>query len=164
MAPGCFIAPWGRPMRGTTPRLSGRRKVNRTAGRAQSFVQYWLLIFASSRFAVRRPPFAKERKMWRPPAGAGAQTAVMIVGTIALLLWASPGHAQSGPFAGLAGSWSGSGTIGTSNGERDRIRCRASYAVNSGGNSLRQSLRCASDSYRFDLGTDVSHAGGDIHG
>jgi len=88
----------------------------------------------------------------------------MIVGTIALLLWASPGHAQSGPFAGLAGSWSGSGTIGTSNGERERIRCRASYAVNSGGNSLRQSLRCASDSYRFDLGTDVRHAGGDIHG
>jgi hypothetical protein len=51
-----------------------------------------------------------------------------------------------------------------SNGERERIRCRASYAVDSGGNSLRQGLRCASDSYRFDLGTNVRHADGAIHG
>ena len=88
----------------------------------------------------------------------------MRVGVVALSLWASPSHAQSGPFSGLAGSWSGGGTIEMSNGERERIRCRASYAVDSGGNSLRQGLRCASDSYRFDLSTNVRHADGSIHG
>jgi hypothetical protein len=88
----------------------------------------------------------------------------MIVSAVALSLLASPSRAQSGPFADLAGSWSGSGTIGMSNGERERIRCRATYAVGAGGNSLRQSLRCASDSYRFDLGSEVRYTGGGIYG
>jgi hypothetical protein len=35
-------------------------------------------------------------------------------------------------------------TIGTT----ERIRCKATYAVNSTGRALNQSLRCASDSYR----------------
>ncbi len=39
------------------------------------------------------------------------------------------GHAQSGPFAGLAGNWSGGGTITLDDGSRERIRCRASYQV-----------------------------------
>jgi hypothetical protein len=94
----------------------------------------------------------------------GANATGMIFGAAALMLLASPSHAQSGPFAGLAGSWSGSGTIGMSSGERERIRCRATYAVGGGGNTLRQSLRCASDSYRFDLGSDVRSAGGAIYG
>ena len=102
--------------------------------------------------------------MSRPSSRTGARATGMIVSAVALSLLASPSRAQSGPFTGLSGSWAGSGTIGMSNGERERIRCRASYAVGAGGNSLRQSLRCASDSYRFDLGSDVRHAGGGISG
>ena len=83
---------------------------------------------------------------------------------LTLCFLASPSHAQSGPFAGMAGSWAGGGTIGLSNGDRERIRCRASYAVGGGGTSLRQSLRCASDSYNFDLGSDVRYSGGAISG
>jgi hypothetical protein len=101
--------------------------------------------------------------MWRASAPP-TQKATMMVGAVALSLWASPGHAQSGPFGGLAGLWSGSGTIEMSNGERERIRCRASYTVDPGGNNLRQGLRCASDSYRFDLATNVRHADGRISG
>lgn len=69
-----------------------------------------------------------------------------------------------GAFAGLAGSWSGNGTVSLSNGSRERIRCRATYSVGSGGNSLQQSLRCASDSYHFDLRSDVRSDGSSLTG
>ena len=51
-----------------------------------------------------------------------------------------------------------------SDGTHERIRCRASYAVGGGGSSLQQSLRCASDSYQFQLSSDVRYAGGAISG
>ncbi len=54
--------------------------------------------------------------------------------------------AAEGPFAGLAGSWSGSGTVSLSNGGRERIRCRATYSVGGGGRTMQPSLRCARDS------------------
>ncbi|MGZ9188286.1 MAG: hypothetical protein ACXW6R_26805, partial [Candidatus Binatia bacterium] len=47
-----------------------------------------------------------------------------------LMLSVSAGHAQSGPFAGFSGSWSGNGTVALSDGTTERIRCRASYNVN----------------------------------
>jgi membrane associated rhomboid family serine protease len=34
-------------------------------------------------------------------------------------------HAESGPFAGLSGNWSGGGTVALAGGPRERIRCRA---------------------------------------
>src|SRR5689334_15075841 len=55
----------------------------------------------------------------------------------------SPSHAQSGPFAGLAGSWHGGGTVSLDDGSTERIRCRASYAVS--GPSMELTLTCASD-------------------
>jgi hypothetical protein len=69
---------------------------------------------------------------------------------------ASPSLAQkavaaAGPLAGLAGAWSGAGAVTLANGERERIRCRASYDVGADGERLRQKLDCASDSYRFSL-------------
>jgi hypothetical protein len=82
----------------------------------------------------------------------------------ALALLASDGHAQrSGPFAGLAGSWSGSGTIKTSAGS-ERIRCQATYTTGGGGTTLQQSLRCASDSYKFEVTSNVTYSGGAVTG
>jgi hypothetical protein len=69
-----------------------------------------------------------------------------------------------GPFAGLDGVWSGNGTVSLSNGGRERIRCRATYAVGAGGSTLQQSLRCASDSYNFDLRSDVRSDGSSLTG
>src|SRR5690348_8996325 len=82
----------------------------------------------------------------------------------ALLLSASAGHAQSGPFAGMDGVWSGNGTVALSDGTTERIRCKADYKVNSSGLGLKQTLRCASDSYRFDLSSDVTSQGERISG
>jgi hypothetical protein len=77
----------------------------------------------------------------------------------ALMLSVSVIHAQSGPFTGFSGSWSGNGTVALSDGTTERIRCKASYNVNSTGLGLKQTLRCASDGYKFDLSTDVTSQG-----
>jgi len=84
---------------------------------------------------------------------------------IALLLSlvAFPGHAeQAGPFSALRGSWSGSGTIMMSNGANERIRCRAAYQP--GSRDLQLTLRCASDSYNFNLASDIHSEGSAFSG
>ena len=55
----------------------------------------------------------------------------------------------------MAGNWSGAGTVTLDDGSTERIRCRASYAVGAGGNGLNQTLICASDSYKFNLSSNV---------
>jgi hypothetical protein len=66
------------------------------------------------------------------------------------------------PFAALAGNWSGGGVLESSDGTRERLRCRAGYDV--GGAELRLNLRCASESYNFDLTSEVEYRGGAISG
>jgi hypothetical protein len=83
---------------------------------------------------------------------------------VALTLSISTGFAQSGPFAGLDGAWSGNGKILLSDGSSERIRCRAEYKVDGSGLALKQTLRCASDSYKFDLSSDVKSEGEKISG
>src|ERR1700736_2986860 len=82
----------------------------------------------------------------------------------ALLLSVQASHAQSGPFAGFDGSWSGNGTVSLSDGTTERIRCKASYKVDGSGSGLQQTLRCASDSYKFDLSSNVTSQGDRIVG
>jgi hypothetical protein len=82
---------------------------------------------------------------------------------IALPLVVSAAYGQAGPFHGLAGSWSGGGTITTSAGT-ERLRCRVRYAIGEGGAVLQQELRCASDSYRFDVSSTVVTRGSGISG
>src|ERR1700754_5189946 len=83
----------------------------------------------------------------------------------ALLLSAIPSHAQAGgPFAGFYGNWAGAGTVALSNGTTENIRCKADYKVNASGMGLKQNLHCASDSYKFDLSSDVTSQGDRISG
>src|SRR3982074_3923372 len=82
----------------------------------------------------------------------------------ALMLSVSAGYAQSGPFAGLDGAASGNGTVALAGGRTERIRCKADYKVNGTGLGLKQSLRCASDSYKFELSSDVTSYGDRISG
>jgi hypothetical protein len=71
---------------------------------------------------------------------------------------------SSGPFHGLEGAWSGNGTVQIADSTSERIRCRATYAVAADGNNLRQNLRCASDSYRFDISSDITNRAGSLMG
>ena len=51
-----------------------------------------------------------------------------------------------------------------SDGTTEHIRCKADYKVNDTGLGLKQNLRCASDSYKFDLSSDVTSQGDRISG
>jgi hypothetical protein len=87
--------------------------------------------------------------------------AVLVVTLGPLLTLASETRAE-GPFAAFAGNWSGTGMIEVRDGGRERIRCRGGNTES--GNSLKLALRCASDSYRFELTGDISYHGGAISG
>lgn len=81
-----------------------------------------------------------------------------------LMLSVTAGNAQSGPFIGFNGAWSGNGTVALSDGTTERIRCKADYLVDGSGLGLKQTLKCASDSYKFDLTSDVRSQGDRISG
>ncbi|MBR0789280.1 hypothetical protein JQ631_09375 [Bradyrhizobium manausense] len=85
--------------------------------------------------------------------------AVLFVTAVAM---STESKAQVGPFAPLAGSWSGSGTVTLEDGSTERIRCRAKYAPV--GPTMEMSLTCASDAYKFNLGANVKAEGGAIVG
>lgn len=76
------------------------------------------------------------------------------------------GYAQraGGPFERLAGQWAGSGTIDLSNGTRETIRCRAAYDVLAEQQNLQINIRCASDSYNFNLFSSAVLAGHAVSG
>lgn len=85
---------------------------------------------------------------------------------IAFLLLASSSHAQNvNPFSKLGGSWSGSGTIIMASGEKEKILCRSGYIVeHKARNALRMNLRCAGESRKFELQSDLNHDNGKISG
>jgi hypothetical protein len=91
------------------------------------------------------------------PAVAGAAL-------LALTAWPGQGVAASSPFVGLSGSWAGGGVIVMSDGSRERIRCLARYDVGGSGTSLDLTLRCASDSFKFELQSNVAHRNGTVSG
>jgi hypothetical protein len=89
----------------------------------------------------------------------GAMTALVI----ALL---SPVESQHvvGVFEVMSGQWTGEGTVRMTNGGSERIRCRAIYRMHSGGSSLRQEMLCASDSYKFQVASDLVQSAEKISG
>jgi hypothetical protein len=81
-----------------------------------------------------------------------------------MLLTVSATCAGAGPFQGLAGVWTGRGTIQLEDGSSENIRCKATYAVRGDAQGLNQTLLCASDSYRFELKSDVIAQNGVLSG
>ena len=83
-----------------------------------------------------------------------------------LALSLAPAHAErnAGPFADFVGQWAGNGTISLANGSSERIRCQAAYAPGTDSNNLRSLLRCASDSFKFELASDVVDQAGRLSG
>jgi hypothetical protein len=72
--------------------------------------------------------------------------------------------AAAGPFQKFTGSWSGSGEVVGSRGDRERIRCRASFSEAEGGSALNQTIVCASASYRIDITSYVQASGSAVQG
>jgi hypothetical protein len=73
-------------------------------------------------------------------------------------------EAAINPFENMAGTWSGTGIITLGSGDKERIRCRVTYEVSGSGSQVEQDLRCASDSYKFDLLAKLTSTGGNISG
>jgi hypothetical protein len=95
-----------------------------------------------------------------------AKPMLAVAAAAGLLSLAAPASVEafSSPFTALSGSWSGGGTITMSSGAKERIRCRARYDVGGGGSNLDLTLRCASDSYNFELQSNVVSANGAVSG
>ncbi len=87
----------------------------------------------------------------------------LAVASIALATHA-PAQTARGPFATFPGAWSGGGAISMTSGAVERLRCKADYRVDDGGATLVQNLDCSSDSYKFELRSQVQATGSDIAG
>lgn len=114
----------------------------------------------ASRAAVdgKRPVSKKNRS-----TGPFAQPRRLTFAAVAFFMAsASASYAQSSPFAGLSGNWTGGGTVSLDDGSRERIRCRASYQV--AGPRMTMNLTCASDAYKFNLSADVVAEGSAVSG
>ncbi len=95
-------------------------------------------------------------------AGNALRSAAVV---LAVSLAATIAHTEAlSPFTKLAGQWAGSGTIELSNGAREAIKCRASYDVLEEKNNLQLSIRCASDSYNFDMHASATLASSAVSG
>ena len=67
-------------------------------------------------------------------------------------------------FSTLPGAWSGSGTVLKSDDTTESLRCKAKYSLTPSGSVVHQDLRCAADSYRLELVTDIVNQGGELAG
>jgi hypothetical protein len=90
--------------------------------------------------------------------------AAATVGLLALVALPGAALAATSPFTAMAGNWSGGGVITMASGSKERIRCRASYVVGGSGSNLDLRLRCASDSFKFELQSNVAHSNGTVTG
>lgn len=70
----------------------------------------------------------------------------------------------AGPFSKFAGTWHGDGKISMQDGTKESIRCRVTYAVANAGTLLGQTLVCASQSYKFNVNSQVQADGSQLSG
>src|SRR5690349_4238198 len=91
---------------------------------------------------------------------------ITAAGLVIIALAATPASSETAmsPFRAMAGNWVGGGIIVMASGQQERMRCRASYGITVDADQLRLNLRCASDSYNFDLTSEVQYRGGAISG
>ena len=87
---------------------------------------------------------------------------IAVLAVTAATISGAAGARADAPFAGLHGSWSGSGTANFEGGRRERITCRAYYG--GGGSSINLSLRCATQSTQVNLQGSLAASGNRVHG
>jgi hypothetical protein len=116
----------------------------------------------ASRAAVDgKRPVNKASRASEPIAQARRLTFAAVAFFMASLA-SSASHAQANAFAGMSGTWSGSGTVALDDGSSERIRCRSVYKV--AGAAMEMNLTCASDAYKFNLQAAVEAQNGEVTG
>lgn len=68
------------------------------------------------------------------------------------------------PFAQLAGSWHGSGTVRLMDGRSEHLSCRGSYSQRAGGSELSLTIRCQSENNKIDMKSSLTDEGGRVSG
>jgi hypothetical protein len=94
---------------------------------------------------------------------AAAQTAETPDGPVAVPAALEP-PSTAHPFAAVAGNWTGGGIIMLTNDIKENLRCRASHSYAQAGSSLKLSIKCSSDNYKFELTSNVVERKGQISG
>jgi uncharacterized protein len=105
---------------------------------------------------------AKETSMFRSAHQARRFAALSFIA--ALVAAAPEARADEGPFQKFMGQWTGGGEVTNSNGVRERIRCRAEFSGDERGETMTQSIVCASASYRIDFQSTAEASGDSVHG
>lgn len=101
------------------------------------------------------------------PPISRARRGSILAATAVLLLGSGISAAAESPFAGLSGSWSGSGTVTYASGTTEHLSCRVKYDRNNAQaseDSVQQTLRCASDSYKFQINAYYRNQAGTVTG
>ncbi|UPJ54792.1 hypothetical protein [Bradyrhizobium sp. 192] len=88
----------------------------------------------------------------------------MGIGAACLVLVGTSPSCAEPVFDGLAGAWSGTGTMKPSDGPREKVRCKVAYNVTRPGRSLTLDLRCASDAYKMVLSANIEQSGTELSG
>jgi hypothetical protein len=83
---------------------------------------------------------------------------------LAFVALPAPVQASTTPFHILSGSWAGAGSITMASGAKERLRCRAHYDVNGSGSAVDLRLRCAGDSFTFELRSNAGYQDGAVSG
>lgn len=94
---------------------------------------------------------------WKMKLGFLAPLAISVL----LLL---PTSVYANDLDGLAGVWTGTGSMKPIDGPRERIRCRATYTVKKPHRSLDLALLCASDAYKLNLQANIEQNGDELSG
>jgi len=83
-----------------------------------------------------------------------------------VLLACSADAQKANPFALFAGTWNGNGLIDVASGSSEKIRCRGPFNLVDIGNlqGIKMELKCAGDSYRFELQSEVRMDNGVVTG
>ena len=83
---------------------------------------------------------------------------------VVFVLCLLPVSAPADTLDGLAGVWSGVGSMKPSDGPRERIRCKATYTVKKPNRSMDLDLLCASQAYKLNLQANIEQTGNEISG
>ena len=91
----------------------------------------------------------------------------LTAGMAAFMFVASAAYSEKvTPFTKFGGNWNGNGLIYLNNGSKERIRCRAGITPADLGNiaNLKMELRCAGDSYNFEIQSELNNSNGAVSG
>lgn len=121
--------------------------------------------FGKSQTAGQHLLKLRTRKSETSAIAGAALAAVLIVAALPAQAQAQrAAEAAVRPFDTMEGAWAGTGSVTLGSGDKERIRCRVTYDVDGGGLQVVQDLRCASDSYKFEMLSEIIFSNGQVKG